>query len=513
MAVFVARRLAVLFVILLASTFLVYWLVAISGDPLGDLRGEPNPVTRELKIQARTQQLHLDQPIPVRYVGWLGGVGECVIPSKGCDFGQNILGQQVSTLVGQALSSTLRLILFSTLVAAVVGIAVGLVSALRQYTGFDYSLTFSAFLFFSLPSFWVAVLLKRYMAINLNNWLEDPRIGIVSGIVISLVSALVWGSILGGERRRRWLVRGIAFVLTLGLLLYLSAVDWFRRPAFGPGLVAVFSFALAVAVVQIISGIRNRSVLYSALAMALIGSVAQFFITPFLQNPKWATWGTLGLLFLVTIAVGIGVGYLLGGLDRGPACRAAVFAGLLSGMVIATDVLLRAFPSFYRMQRGRVFATIGSQTPNFSGTFWQRLLDNATHLALPTVALILVSFAQYSRYARASMLEVMNVDYVRTARAKGLTERTVVIRHAFRNALIPLVTLASIDFGAVAGGAIITERVFGWQGMGALFIIGLLRVDPNQVMGYYVVQAVVIVIFVMLADIAYAYLDPRIRIS
>ncbi len=92
-----------------------------------------------------------------------------------------------------------------------------------------------------------------------------------------------------------------------------------------------------------------------------------------------------------------------------------------------------------------------------------------THLALPTIAIMLISFAGYSRYSRASMLEVMNADYVRTARAKGLTERTVVLRHAFRNALIPIATLAALDFGAVIGGAIITETVFGWKGMGVLF--------------------------------------------
>ena len=111
------------------------------------------------------------------------------------------------------------------------------------------------------------------------------------------------------------------------------------------------------------------------------------------------------------------------------------------------------------------------------------------------------------------MLEVLNQDYVRTARAKGLTERTVVIRHAFRNAMIPLATLAAIDFGAIISGAVITEAVFAWHGMGRLFIEGLLMVDPNPVMGFFVVTAVAIVVFNMLADIAYAYLDPRIRVA
>jgi peptide/nickel transport system permease protein len=105
------------------------------------------------------------------------------------------------------------------------------------------------------------------------------------------------------------------------------------------------------------------------------------------------------------------------------------------------------------------------------------------------------------------------MDYVRTARAKGLTERTVTVRHAFRNALIPVTTLAAFDFGAVIGGAVITETVFGWRGMGALFRDGLLNRDPNPVMAFFLVTAVLVVIFNLIADIAYAYLDPRIRLS
>jgi peptide/nickel transport system permease protein len=135
------------------------------------------------------------------------------------------------------------------------------------------------------------------------------------------------------------------------------------------------------------------------------------------------------------------------------------------------------------------------------------------HLILPTLAIMLISFATYSRYTRATMLETMTQDYVRTARSKGLTERTVVLRHAFRNALIPVTTLMAFDFGAVIAGAVITETVFGWQGMGRLFVTGLQNVEPNPVMAFVVVAAVSIVIFNMIADILYAYLDPRIRLS
>jgi peptide/nickel transport system permease protein len=111
------------------------------------------------------------------------------------------------------------------------------------------------------------------------------------------------------------------------------------------------------------------------------------------------------------------------------------------------------------------------------------------------------------------MLEVLNQDYIRTARAKGLTERTVVVRHAFRNALIPLATIVAFDISGIIGGAVITESVFEWEGMGRLFIDGLREFDPNRVMAFFVVTGVFAVVFNLIADITYAVLDPRIRIG
>jgi peptide/nickel transport system permease protein len=126
---------------------------------------------------------------------------------------------------------------------------------------------------------------------------------------------------------------------------------------------------------------------------------------------------------------------------------------------------------------------------------------------------MLISVATYTRYSRASMLEVLNQDYIRTARAKGLTNRTVVVRHAFRNALIPLATIVAFDISGIIGGAVITESVFEWEGMGRLFIDGLREFDPNRVMAFFVVTGLFAVIFNLLADITYAVLDPRIRIG
>jgi len=139
------------------------------------------------------------------------------------------------------------------------------------------------------------------------------------------------------------------------------------------------------------------------------------------------------------------------------------------------------------------------------------LLDRAQHLALPVIVLAVASIAQYSRYMRAAMLDVVNSDYVRTARAKGLSERKVVMKHAFRNALIPLATVVALNFGAVIGGAVVTETVFSLDGMGLYFINNLVEGDPNPIMAWLMVTAVMIVFFNLVADVLYGYLDPRVR--
>jgi peptide/nickel transport system permease protein len=511
-AVFVIRRLFVSLLTLLVSSFLVYVLVANAGDPLADLRTDTSP-NRADKIAHRVAILHLNEPAPRRYFTWLGGVAKCVVPGQGCDLGQNIRDQDVTALLTQAMGTTVRLVTASLVLAIVLGISVGVISSLRQYSGFDYTITFGAFLFFSLPVFWVAVLLKQYLAIGVNNWYEDPKIGPVTGVLLSVLSGVTWGAVLGGDRRRRWLVRGVATAVTYGILLYLSSVNWFKFPALGPVLITVFSFGAAIGITFLVAGLGRRGVLYSCLATAAVGVAVQFFVVPWLQNPTWSSWTNVLALLVVSGVVATAAGCAFGGLDRGQAVRAALMTAFVVGLLMILDILLRNVAGYADLVNGRIFATTGSGTPNFGGTFWQRQLDIFTHLLLPTLAIMLISFATYSRYSRATMLEVLNQDYVRTARSKGLTERTVIMRHAFRNALIPITTLAAIDFGALIGGAVITEYVFAWQGMGSLFIVGLLQTDPNPVMGFYLVTAISVVVFNLLADIAYAYLDPRIRLS
>jgi peptide/nickel transport system permease protein len=138
-------------------------------------------------------------------------------------------------------------------------------------------------------------------------------------------------------------------------------------------------------------------------------------------------------------------------------------------------------------------------------------IDRAHHLVMPVLVLMVANVAGYSRFMRASMLEVVNSDYVRTARAKGLMERRVVMKHAFRNALVPLVTVVALGLPALLGGAIVTETVFSLDGMGLYFINALGTADPYPVMAWLMITATMIIIFNLVADILYGVLDPRVR--
>ena len=140
-------------------------------------------------------------------------------------------------------------------------------------------------------------------------------------------------------------------------------------------------------------------------------------------------------------------------------------------------------------------------------------MDRFTHLVLPTIALVLISSASYTRYQRGSMLEVLGQDYIRTARAKGLSERVVVVRHALRNALLPLASVVPVDVITLIGGAVITETIFGWSGMGRLFVVSLRQSEVDPVMAYVMITGALAIIANLVADYLYALLDPRIQVT
>lgn len=321
---FVVRRLLSSFLVLLLSSVIVFTLVANSGNPLADLEGRNPPPPREV-IELRRTQLNLDKPVTERYVLWLKGFVTG-------DMGRDISGREVRPILWERLKITLRMVLLAMAVALLLAVAVGVFSAIRQYSIGDYVATFTGFLFLSMPVFWLALLLKLFLAIRLNRFLGDTYV-----------------------------------------------------------------------------------------------------------------------------------------------------------------------------------YTVGHESPNISGTLFTRLSDYAGHTVLPVLALASVYFAGWSRYQRSSMLDVLNSDYLRLARAKGLRPRRVMVRHALRNALIPITTVVAIDFAAVIGGAVVTEQVFAWKGMGDMLIEGIRTYDPNVVLAWLMVTAVAVVLFNLVADVLYGVLDPRIR--
>lgn len=135
----------------------------------------------------------------------------------------------------------------------------------------------------------------------------------------------------------------------------------------------------------------------------------------------------------------------------------------------------------------------------------------ALHMILPVLTISFVSIAGYSRYIRSTMLEVMNQDYVRTAKAKGLHSRYITVVHALKNASLPIVTLVGLDLALLLGGALVTERIFAWPGMGRLFLDHVLRFDTPVVMGILMILSISVIAFQIVTDLTYALLDPRIR--
>ena len=160
----------------------------------------------------------------------------------------------------------------------------------------------------------------------------------------------------------------------------------------------------------------------------------------------------------------------------------------------------------------KFFWTSGMNSTNYSNlSFFAKIGDTLQHLVLPALSIALISIAGYSRYQRAAMLEVMHSDYLRTARAKGLSRRTVITKHALRNALIPIVTLVSLDIAGVIGGAVITETIFGWPGIGRLYIDAINLNNWPVVMAVVMSIAIMVVVMNLLADLTYGWLDPRVR--
>jgi peptide/nickel transport system permease protein len=323
MLTYIIRRLLYSVLVLIAASFLVFTFVAKgAGDPLGPIRVAPN-VDQE-GLDRIAEEKHLNDSVFVRYGYWAKDAATN-------NFGTTLLtNRPILPDLWRVMKNTLQLVIIAELLAILIAIAIGVLSALRQYSFFDYTATTFSFLGLAMPLFWLALMLQ-------------------------------------------------------------------------------------VLVVQVQS---------------------------------WTGYKIFPIANLNDVDAGSGFSFLI---------------------------------------------------------------DRAHHLALPVLVLMVASIATYSRFMRASMLEVVNADYVRTARAKGLREGRVTMGHAFRNALVPMVTVIALNFGALIGGAIVTETVFSLDGMGLYFINALGGADPYPVMAWLMVTATLVIVFNLIADILYGVLDPRVR--
>ncbi len=224
-----------------------------------------------------------------------------------------------------------------------------------------------------------------------------------------------------------------------------------------------------------------------------------------------ATLLLTGTAFIISIVLGV----LLGAL-------AAVRVGRWADSAITTLALLfYATPLFWIALMSILLFSVqldwlpayGIETIGAHYTGWDKVLDVGRHLVLPAMTLGLFFMAVYARMTRASMLETAGLDFVKTARAKGLSEGPILRRHILRNALLPVVTLAGLQAGQIVGGAILTETVFAWPGIGRLMFDALLQRDYNLLLGVFLISSALVLFFNLVTDLIYLVVDPRISLT
>jgi peptide/nickel transport system permease protein len=226
--------------------------------------------------------------------------------------------------------------------------------------------------------------------------------------------------------------------------------------------------------------------------------------------------GRLGptlLLVITALVFAIVVGTFLGVLaSRNP-------TGLFSNVITVLALVGYSAPVFWTgIVLIIVFASVIPLFPisnmydiTLEGGAIEHIVDVAHHLVLPAFTLGIIYLAQYSRLARASMLEVLGADYIRTARAKGLSERMVVGKHALRNAILPVVTIAGLQFGGLISGAVLVETVFNWPGLGTLALDAILGRDYPTIIGILFFSSMIVIVANLLTDLCYRLVDPRLR--
>lgn len=234
-------------------------------------------------------------------------------------------------------------------------------------------------------------------------------------------------------------------------------------------------------------------------------------VTELIGERLWPTVLLVGTALVFAVVLGVLAGVFTARRPESAVSHSVTVLALIgySMPVFWTGILLIIlFASVFE-----ILPISGMRDVRFEGGTLSAVADVIRHLILPALTLGLLYLAQYSRLSRASMLEVLESDYVRTARAKGLSERVVVYKHALRNAVIPVVTIAGLQFGALLSGALLVETVFNWPGLGRLAFDSILRRDTSVLLGVLLMSAVLVIVANLLTDLVYRLIDPRIRVG
>lgn len=316
MFAYIVRKTLFSVLVLFLASIVFFVLVSLSGDPLLNLK--QNPRIQQSDIKRLTAEYGLDQPLPVQYGIWMG---DMLQGNLGTSFEQST---SVNSIIARRIWPTVLLMGSSLIFTVVIAIPFGIYSAIRKYSALDNAGTFFSFVGYSMPTFWLGLILQLVLGVYLTSW---------AGVRIFYISGMT---------------------------------------------------------------------------------------------------GTGGLV------------------------------------------------------------------------------DLLQHLTLPLLTLSVISVAEFSRFQRSAMLDVLSSDYLRTARAKGLSRRVVYLKHALRNALLPTVTVVALSMGAIFGGAVLTETVFAWPGLGFLLADSLFKGDYNVARALLMISAALIVFFNLVADIAYSLVDPRV---
>lgn len=229
----------------------------------------------------------------------------------------------------------------------------------------------------------------------------------------------------------------------------------------------------------------------------------------------WVSAQLLLLATLISIVLGVAVGVYTASRQYKAGDRiwqGISIVAMNTHVVVASIAVVWAAIKINDMAGTRIFYVVGAGSIGVEG-FWNKLVDSAQHLILPTVSLVIISYASYHMTQRSLLLDNLNADYVRTARAKGLTRTTAIRRHALRTSIIPVATSVAFSIPGIFTGAVMTERIFGWNGMGQYFLATIANNDINGAVAVAAFGAAMTAISAVLADLVVVALDPRVRVS